>query len=62
VIVVGLRLRLRTLGACIVVMVFGGLTFLAARNWRARGGGTVASMPAAFDGCAEQIGPALAGH
>jgi len=30
-------------------MVVGGLAFLAARNWRARGGGTVASMPAAFD-------------
>ena len=43
-------------------MVVGGLTFLATRVRRARGGGTVASMPAAFDACAEQIGPALAGH
>jgi len=30
-------------------MVSGGLTFPAARNWRARDGGTVASTPAAFD-------------
>jgi len=43
-------------------MVVGGLTFLATRDRRARGGGTVASMPAAFDACAEPIGPALTGH
>ena len=43
-------------------MVVGGLTFLATRDRRARGGGTVASMPAAFAACAGQIGPALAGH
>jgi len=43
-------------------MVAGVLTFLATRDWRARGGGTVASMLAAFDACAEQIDPALAGH
>jgi hypothetical protein len=43
-------------------MVFGGLILLATRDWRARGGGTVASMLAAFDACAEQVGPALAGH
>ena len=46
----------------LVVMVFGGLIFLATRDWRARGGGTVASMLAAFDACAAQVGPALAGH
>ena len=43
-------------------MVVGGPTFLATRDWRARGGGTVASLPAAFDACAEPIGPALTGH
>jgi AcrR family transcriptional regulator len=46
----------------VVAMVFGGLIFLATRDWRARGGGGVASMLAAFDACAEQVGPALAGH
>jgi hypothetical protein len=43
-------------------MVFGGLTFLATRDWRVRGGGTVASVLAAFDACAGQVGPAPAGH
>ena len=43
-------------------MVVGGLTFLAARDLRARGLGTAASTLAAFDACAEQIGPAQAGH
>ena len=46
----------------IVAMVFGGLTFLANRDWRARGGGSVASMLAAFDAFAEQVGPAVSGH
>ena len=46
----------------IIAMVFGGLTFLANRDWRARGGGSVASMLAAFDAFAEQLVPALAGH
>jgi AcrR family transcriptional regulator len=46
----------------IVAMVFGGLTFLANRDWRARGGGSVASMLAAFDAFAEQLVPAVAGH
>jgi AcrR family transcriptional regulator len=46
----------------IVAMVFGGLTFLANRDWRARGGGSVASMLAAFDAFADQVVPALADH
>jgi AcrR family transcriptional regulator len=46
----------------IVAMVFGGLTFLANRDWRARGEGGVASMLAAFDAFAEQLVPAVAGH
>jgi len=46
----------------LVVMVFGGLIFLATRDWRARGGGTVASMPAAFDASAGQVGPARPEH
>jgi AcrR family transcriptional regulator len=45
----------------IVAMVFGGLTFLANRDWRARGGG-VTSMLAAFDAFAGQLVPAVAGH
>jgi hypothetical protein len=43
-------------------MVFGGLTFLANRDWRARGGGGVTSMLAAFDAFADQLVPAVAGH
>jgi len=46
----------------VVAMVFGGLTFLANRDWRARGGGGVTSMLAAFDAFAEQVVPALSGH
>jgi AcrR family transcriptional regulator len=46
----------------IVAMMFGGLTFLANRDWRARGGGSVASMLAAFDAFADQLVPALADH
>jgi AcrR family transcriptional regulator len=46
----------------IIAMVFGGLTFLANRDWRARGGGSVASMLAAFDAFADQVVPALADH
>lgn len=46
----------------IAAVVFGGLASLATRDWRARGGGSVASMLAAFDACADQVAPALAGH
>ena len=46
----------------IVAAVFGSLASMATKDWRAHGGGSVASMLAAFDACAEQVGPALAGH
>jgi len=46
----------------IAATVFGGLTFLANRDWRARGGGSVTSMLAAFDAFADQLVPAVAGH
>lgn len=46
----------------IVAMVFGGLTFLANRDWRERGVGGVTSMLAAFDAFADQLVPAVAGH
>jgi hypothetical protein len=45
-----------------IVAVFGGLVSLATKDWRARGGGSVASMLAAFDAYADQVTPALAGH
>ena len=46
----------------IIAAVFGGLASLATKDWRARGGGSVASMLAAFDAYADQVTPALAGH
>jgi AcrR family transcriptional regulator len=46
----------------IVAAVFGGLTFLAKREWRTHGRGSVDSMLAAFDTYADQVRPALAGH
>ena len=46
----------------IVAMMFGGLTFLANRDWRDRGGGSVTLMLAAFDAFADQLVPALADH
>ena len=46
----------------IVAAVFGSVASLATKDWRARGGGSVASMLAAFDAYAEQVTPALAGH
>jgi hypothetical protein len=42
--------------------VFGALASLATKDWRACGGGSVASTLAAFDAYADQVGPALAGH
>ena len=36
----------------VVAMVFGGLVSMATRDWSMRGGGTVASMLAAFDALA----------
>jgi AcrR family transcriptional regulator len=46
----------------IIAVVFGGLVSLATKDWRARGGGSVASLLAAFDAYADQVSPALAGH
>ena len=46
----------------IIAVVFGGLVSLATKDWRARGGGSVASMLAAFDAYADQVTPALAAH
>jgi AcrR family transcriptional regulator len=46
----------------LVAMVFGSLAFLANREWRTQGRGSVEAMLAAFDACADQVGPALAGH
>jgi AcrR family transcriptional regulator len=46
----------------LVAMVFGSLVFLANREWRTQGSGSVDAMLAAFDACADQVGPALSGH
>jgi AcrR family transcriptional regulator len=42
--------------------VFGGLVFTANQMWQAEGDGTVGAMMAAYDACASQLTPALAGH
>ena len=46
----------------IIAVVFGGLVSLATKDWRARGGGSVAPLLAAFDAYADQVSPALAAH
>jgi len=46
----------------IIAVVFGGLVSLATKDWRARGGGSVDSLLAAFDAYADQVSPALAGQ
>lgn len=46
----------------IIAVVFGGLVSLATKDWRARGGGSVASLLTAFDAYAGQVSPALVGH
>lgn len=46
----------------IVAAVFGSVASLATKDWRARGGGSVASMLSAFDAYAGEVTPALAGH
>ena len=46
----------------IIAAVFGALASLATKDWRGRGGGSVASMLAAFDAYADQVAPALTGH
>ena len=42
--------------------VFGGLVFTANQVWQAEGDGSVDAMMAAYDACAGQLAPALAGH
>jgi AcrR family transcriptional regulator len=42
--------------------VFGGLVFTANKAWQAGGDGSVDAMLAAYDACASQLAPALAGH
>ena len=46
----------------VVAAVFGSIVFLATREWRTEGSGSADAMLAAFDACAGQLGPALAGH
>jgi AcrR family transcriptional regulator len=46
----------------VLAAVFGGLIFVATRDWRTRGTGSADEMMAAFDAYAAQLGPALAGH
>lgn len=46
----------------IAAAVFGALIFLATREWRENRHGDAQSMLAAFDACADQVRPALAGH
>jgi AcrR family transcriptional regulator len=46
----------------LIAVVFGGLVFLANHEWRADHGRTMEAMLAKFDACADQLGPALAGH
>ena len=42
--------------------VFGGLVFTANKVWQAEGDGSVDAMMAAYEACASQLAPALAGH
>ena len=46
----------------LVAAVFGGLIFVATRDWRKQGSGSADAMLEAFDAYVEQVGPALAGH
>jgi AcrR family transcriptional regulator len=46
----------------VLAAVFGGLIFVATRDWRTRGTGSADEMLAAFDAYVGQLGPALAGH
>ena len=46
----------------LVATVFGGLIFVATRDWRKQGSGSADAMLEAFDAYVEQVGPALAGH
>jgi AcrR family transcriptional regulator len=46
----------------LVATVFGGLVFTANKVWQAKGDGSVDAMMAAYEACASQLAPALAGH
>ena len=46
----------------IAATVFGGLIFTANQVWQAEGDGSVDAMMAAYETCARQLAPALAGH
>jgi AcrR family transcriptional regulator len=46
----------------LVAAVFGGLIFVATRDWRKQGRCDADAMLAAFDAYVEQVRPALAGH
>jgi AcrR family transcriptional regulator len=46
----------------VVAAVFGGLLFVATRDWRTRGRAGADAMLEAFDAYVQQVGPALAGH
>lgn len=46
----------------LVAAVFGGLLFVATRDWRKQGRCSADAMLEAFDAYVQQVGPALAGH
>jgi AcrR family transcriptional regulator len=46
----------------VAAAVFGGLVYAAYRKWQTEGSGSVEAMLAAYDACAAQLAPALAGH
>jgi len=46
----------------VAAAVFDGLLYAAYRQWQSAGSGSVEAMLAAYDACAAQLGPALAGH
>jgi AcrR family transcriptional regulator len=46
----------------VAVAVFDGLVYAAYRRWQSADSGSVEAMLAAYDACAAQLGPALAGH
>jgi AcrR family transcriptional regulator len=54
--------RLTDLRPRLAAAVFGGLAFTANQVWQADGDGSVDAMMAAYDACAGQLAPALAGH
>lgn len=46
----------------LVAAVFGGLLFVATRDWRKQGSVSAEAMLEAFDAYVDQVGPALSGH